>query len=149
MKKGESKLAKAKELKDEMMKVIDEMMKISQSEVKIIKEVDTITSIRADSSLYDFDICYQLSSSTQTFQNRYVDENGVQCMLEEVLSIAATEAVCERYFRICSTIVKKPYITSMSAETVNGMVFVRYYKIPLCKLIQGKEMFSNLSSVLN
>ena len=142
MKKGESKLAKAKELKDEMMK-------ISQSEVKIIKEVDTITNIRADSSLYDFGICYQLSSSTQTFQNRYVDENGVQCMLEEVLSIAATEAVCERYFRICSTIVNKPYITSMSAETVNDMVFVRYYKIPLCKLIQGKEMFSNLSSVLN
>ena len=59
MKKGESKLAKAKELKDEMMK-------ISQSEVKIIREVDTITNIRADSSLYDFDICYQLSSSTQT-----------------------------------------------------------------------------------
>ena len=142
MKKGESKLTKAKELKDEMMK-------ISQSEVKIIKEVDTITSIRADSSLYDFDICYQLSSSTQTFQNRYVDENGVQCMLEEVLSIAATEAVCERYFRICSTIVNKPYITSMNAETVNDMVFVRYYKIPLCKLIQGKEMFSSLSSVLN
>ena len=41
MKKGESKLAKAKELKDEMMK-------ISQSEVKIIREVDTIASIRAD-----------------------------------------------------------------------------------------------------
>ena len=142
MKKGESKLAKAKELKDEMMK-------ISQSEVKIIREVDTITNIRADSSLYDFDICYQLSSSTQTFQNRYVDENGIQCMLEEVSSIAATEAVCERYFRICSTIVKKPYITSMNAETVNDMVFVRYHKIPLCKLIQGKEMFSNLSSVLN
>ena len=117
------------------------MMKINQSEVKIIKEVDTITNIRADSSLYDFDICYQLSSSTQTFQNRYVDENGVQCMLEEVLSIAATEAVCERYFRICSTIVNKPYITSMSAETVNDMVFVRYYKIPLCKLIQGRKCF--------
>ena len=142
MKKGESKLAKAKELKDEMMK-------ISQSEVKIIREVDTITNIRADLSLYDFDICYQLSSSTQTFQNRYVDENGVQCMLEEVLSIAATEAVCERYFRICSTIVKKPYITSMNAETVNDMASMRYYKIPLCKLIQGKEMFSSLSSVLN
>ena len=134
MKKGENKLAKAKELKDEMMK-------ISQSEVKIIKEVDTITNIRADSSLYDFDICYQLSSSTQTFQNRYVDENGVQCMLEEVLSIAATEAVCERYFRICSTIVKKPYITSMNAETVNDMAFMRYYKIPLCKLIQGRKCF--------
>ena len=142
MKKEESKLAKAKELKEEMMK-------ISQSEVKIIKEVDTIASIRADSSLYDFDICYQLSSSTQTFQNRYVDENGVQCMLEEVLSIAATEAVCERYFRICSTIVKKPYITSMNAETVKDMAFMRYYKIPLCQLIQGKDMFTTMSSVLN
>ena len=62
-------------------------------------------------------------------------------MLEEVLSIAATEAVCERYFRICSTIVNKPYITSMNAETVNDMVFVRYHKIPLCKLIQGRKCF--------
>ena len=41
-------------------------------------------------------------------------------MLEEVLSIAATEAVCECYFRICSTIVKKPYITNM-----NDMAFIR------------------------
>ena len=63
MKKGESKLAKAKELKDEMMK-------ISQSEVKMIKEVDTITNNHAHPSLYDFDIFYQFSSSTQTFQHR-------------------------------------------------------------------------------
>ena len=98
MKKGENKFAKGNKLRDKMMK-------ISQSEVKIIKEVDTITSIRADSSLYDFDICYQLSSSTQTFQNRYVDENGVQCMLEEVLSSAVMEAVYKRYFRFFSTIV--------------------------------------------
>ena len=149
MKKGENKLAKAKELKEEMMKVIDEMMKISQNEVTIIKEVDTITNVRAHPSLYDFDIFYQLSSSTQTYQDRYDDENGVQCMLEEVLSIAATEAVCERYFRICSTIVKKPYITNMNAETVKDMAFMRYYKIPLCRLIQGKDMFTTMSSVLN
>ena len=81
------------------------MMKISQSEVKMIKEIDTITNIHAHPSLYDFVIFYQFSSSIQTFQNRYVDENGVQYMLEEVFSIAVMEAVCERYFRICSTIV--------------------------------------------
>ena len=93
MKKGENKFAKANELKDEMMK-------ISQSEVKMIKEVDTITNIHVHPSLYNFDSFYQHSSSTQPFQNRYVDENGVQCMLEEMLSIAVMEVVCERYFRI-------------------------------------------------
>ena len=142
MRKGESKLEKAKELKDEMMK-------ISQSEEKIIKQVDEIKNIRVDPSLYNFDIFYQLSSPTQLYDNRYVDENGVQRMLEEVLSIAATEAVCERYFRICSTIVKKPYITNMNAEIVSNMAFIRYYKIPLCKLINKKDMFSNLSSLFN
>ena len=96
--KGENKFAKGNELKDEMMK-------ISQSEVKMIKEVNTITNIHVHPSLYDFEIFYQLSSSIQTFQNRYVDENGVQCMLEEVLSIAVMETVCERYFRIFPTIV--------------------------------------------
>ena len=131
------------------MKVIDEMMKISQSEEKIIKQVDEIKNIRVDPSLYNFDIFYQLSSPTQLYDNRYVDENGVQRMLEEVLSIAATEAVCERYFRICSTIVKKPYITNMNAEIVSNMAFIRYYKIPLCKLINKKDMFSNLSSLFN
>ena len=77
MRKGESKLEKAKELKDEMMKVIDEMMKISQSEEKIIKQVDEIKNIRVDPSLYNFDIFYQLSSPTQVYDNRYVDENGI------------------------------------------------------------------------
>ena len=70
MKKGGNKFAKANELKDEMMK-------ISQSEVKMIEEVDTITNNHTRPSLYDFDIFYQFSSSTQTFQNRYFDENGV------------------------------------------------------------------------
>ena len=70
MRKGESKLEKAKELKDEMMK-------ISQSEEKIIKQVDEIKNIRVDPSLYNFDIFYQLSLPTQVYDNRYADENGI------------------------------------------------------------------------
>ena len=98
MKKGENKFAKANELKDEMMK-------ICQSDVKMIKEVDILTNIHAHPSLYDFDVIHQFSSSTQSFQNRYVDENGVQCMLEDELYIAVLEVVFERYFRIFSTFV--------------------------------------------
>ena len=69
-----------------------------------------------------------------------IDKNGVQRMLEEMLSMTAMKAVCERYFRICSTIVKKPNITTMNAETVNDIAFLTYYKIPLCNLVQGKDM---------
>ena len=68
MKKGENKFAKANELKDEMMK-------ICQSDVKMINEVDTLTNIHTHPSLFNFDVFYQFSLSTQTFQNRYVDEN--------------------------------------------------------------------------
>ena len=64
MRKGESKLEKAKELKDEMMKV-------SQREKKIIKQVDEIKNIRVDPSLYNFGIFYQLSLPTQIYDNRY------------------------------------------------------------------------------
>ena len=142
MMKGENKFAKGNELKDEMMK-------ISQSEVKIVKEVDTITNILAHPSLYDFEIFYQFSSSTQTFQNRYVDENGVQCMLEEVLSIAAMEAVCERYFRIFSTIVKNPYITTMNAEMVSHMAFKVLIKNPEPRQKPGILTFSNLNNSIN
>ena len=49
-------------------------MKISQSEEKIIKQVDEIKNIRVDPSLYNFDIFYQLSLPTQIYDNRYVDE---------------------------------------------------------------------------
>ena len=70
MRKGESKLEKAKELKDEMMK-------ISESEEKIIKQVDEIKNICVDLSLYNFDIFYKLSLPTQIYDNRYVDENGI------------------------------------------------------------------------
>ena len=142
MMKGENKFAKGNELKDEMMK-------ISQSEVKIVKEVDTITNIHAHPSLYDFEIFYQFSSSIQTFQNRYVDENRVQCMLEEVLSIAAMEAVCERYFRIFSTIVKNPYITTMNAEMVSHMAFKVLIKNPEPRQKPGILTFSNLNNSIN
>ena len=52
-------------------------MKISQSEEKIIKQVDEIKNIRVDPFLYNFGIFYQLLLPTQIYDNRYVDENGV------------------------------------------------------------------------
>ena len=65
-------------------------------------------------------------------------------MLEEVLSIAATEAVCERYFCICSTIVKKPSITNM-----NDMPLFDSVTNTTLQVINKKDMFSNLSYLFN
>ena len=38
---------------------------------------------------------------------------------------------------------------STAVEREKDMAFMRYYKIPLCQLIQGKDMFTTMSSVLN
>ena len=38
---------------------------------------------------------------------------------------------------------------STAVEREKDMAFIRYYKIPLCQLIQGKDMFTTTSSVLN
>ena len=38
---------------------------------------------------------------------------------------------------------------SAAVEREKEMAFNRYYKILLCKLIQGKDMFTTMSSVLN
>ena len=65
-------------------------------------------------------------------------------MLEEVLSIAVTEAVCEWYFCICSTIVKKPSITNM-----NDMALFDSVTNTTLQVINNKDMFNNLSSLFN
>ena len=72
---------------------------------------------------------------------------------EKSLSLAATEADCERFFRIVSLTAKRKYTTSMNDETCCSISYLRYYKdevfylfgngkdeqIPFSKLISKKK----------
>lgn len=74
----------------------------------------------------------------------FSDVNGLQRLLEDVLSIAVTEAICKRYFRICLMIRKRVYVTNLSERTVHRMSFIRYYKVEICNLIKKENMLNEL-----
>ena len=64
------------------------------------------------------------------------------------MSIAATEAICERFFHICSMITKRAYVTNLSERTVQRMSFIRYYKVEVCNLIKKENMFNEMRELL-
>ena len=124
------------------MKSVCEKMKIEGNEVDKIKEM------KVSELLYDFDTFYFASASSQVYADRFSDVNGLQRLLEDVLSIAATEAICERFFRICSMITKRAYVTNLSERTVQRMSFIRYYKVEICNLVKKENMFNELRKLL-
>ena len=69
-------------------------------------------------------------------------------MDEDVLLIAEIEAICERFFRICSMITKKVYVTNLSELTVQRMSFIHYYKSEICKIIKKGDMFTDLRGLI-
>ena len=98
--------------------------------------------------LYDFDTFYLSSASSQVYAQYFSDVNGLQRLLEDVLLIAATEAICERFFHICSMITKRAYVTNLSERTVQRMSFIRYYKVEICNLVKKENMFNELRKLL-
>ena len=100
------------------MKSLCEEMKIEENEIYEIEEM------KVNDLLYDFDTFYFVSSSSQVYVRRFSDVNGLQRLFEDILSIAATETICERYFRICSMITKRVYVTNLSERAVQRMSFL-------------------------
>ena len=112
------------------------------------KEINEIEEMKVNDLLYDFDTFYFASSSSQVYAWRFSDVNGLQRLLEDILSIAVTEAICERYFRICSMITKRAYVTNLSERTVHRMSFIRYYKVEICNLIKKENMLNELRELI-
>ena len=112
------------------------------------KEINEIEEMKVNDLLYDFDTFYFVFTSLQVYARRFSDVNGLQRLLEDILSIAVTEAICERYFRICSMITKRVYVTNLSERTVHRMSFIRYYKVEICNLIKKENMLNELRELI-
>ena len=52
------------------------------------------------------------------------------------------------FFRICSMITKRAYVTNLSERTVHRMSFIRYYKVEICNLIKKENMFNELRELM-
>ena len=128
--------------------VIEKMNKLCEKIIIEENQGDEIKEMKVNELLYDFDAFYFASASSQVYTDRFSDMNGLQRLLEDVLSIAATEAICERFFRICSMITKRAYVTNLSERTVQRMSFIRYYKVEICNLVKKENMLNELRKLL-
>ena len=93
--------------------------------------------------------CMILYSFEAFSWNQTVDglRNPVQCLLETVLSVPATEAVCERFFRQTSLTVKRQYVTNMNDDTLRSIAMIKYKKDVFYAICYGKDVLSVLSFV--
>ena len=93
-----------------------------------------------------------------SFKNVYhflqvdLDKNGkdphassvVEKIMDDVLSIPATEAVCERLFRICSGIARRNYVTKIKPETVQTLTTLHYFREAAIALLSHEDVVAHL-----
>ena len=131
---------------EEMKRKQEEITKIRAELVEDIKKVllkegykkEISTELRE--ALYDFSRTYEASAfktnkSIEFFNSR----SYIQLLMEVVLSIPATEAVCERFFRYSSLFTKRQYVTRLKESTVRDYTFVKHYLNQLWRLIAKNE----------
>lgn len=85
-----------------------------------------------DHSVLSHMVSTDSSPSLFDFYQKDGDEKGpasdpITLMYESSLHISATEADCERFFRILSLLVQKPYTVKLNTEKACKAAFLRYY----------------------
>ena len=78
--------------------------------------------------LYDFNITYVKTIVIDgTREIKYHNSSYIQMLMEKVLCVSASEAVCERLFRHSSLFAKRQYVTKLNNDTVHDITFVKHY----------------------
>ena len=77
---------------------------------------------------------------------RYIHKPNtvIEKIMDDVLSIPATEAVCERLFRICSGIARRNYVTKIKPETVQTLTTLHYFREAAIALLSHKDVVAHL-----
>ena len=70
--------------------------------------------------------------------------SAIEKLLDDVLSIPATEAVCERLFRISSGIARRNYVTTINPVTVKTLTLLRYFGDAAIALFDNKDVLPYL-----
>ena len=78
--------------------------------------------------LYNFNITYTKSMIIDgTSDIKYSNSSYIQMLMEKVLCVSASEAVCERLFRHSSLFAKRQYVTKLNNKTVHDITFIKHY----------------------
>ena len=124
--------------KEQLERILNQDKEIEVEDVEEKMEEEELKS--------DYLILYSFEAF---YWNQTVDglRNPVQCLLETVLSVPATEAVCERFFRQTSLTVKRQYVTNMNDDTLRSIAMIKYKKDVFYAICYGKDVLSVLSFV--
>ena len=112
---------------------MDGMNQNKEMEVEDVEEeVEDVTECTPEyEKLYSFDSF----SWNETFEGL---PNPVQCLLETVLSVPATEAVCERFFRQTSLTVRRQLVTTL----FHSIAMIKYNRDVFNAMCYGKDVLS-------
>ena len=73
----------------------------------------------------------------------------ITLMYEYCLHISATEADCERFFRILSLVVNKPYLVNLKSDKACMKAYLRYYAREIYYTMgAGKEQKKSIDSIV-
>ena len=120
---------------------------LAESVKKILVEDGYKKEIPKDlkETLYDFSRTYEASAfRTVNTTKVYICKSYIQLMMEMVLSIPATEAVCERFFRYSSLFTKRHYVTNLKESTVRDYTYIKHYFNQLWRLLANNEQVNTV-----
>lgn len=124
----------------------EEVRKLNCAFDKNSDKPDNVASV--PDALFDFKRVYQASNREKSELHCFADYSVVQSYMESILSIPSTEASCERFFRVCSQIARKPYNTNMKQETLSDLSYVKYYSQVAMAICESRDVFEQLEMML-
>ena len=102
-------------------------MKVAKEYNEAVVEMKKSQLIRKE-HLYDFGLTYECTKYINRNQTtRFHDKSYIQMLMEKVLCVPASEAICERLFRHSSLFAKRQYVTKLNNSTVHDITFVKHY----------------------
>ena len=141
---SEAKVAQMKSIYEEIAK---KRAELAESIKKVLLKEGYKKEIRTEfkEALYDFSRTYE-ASAFKTNKNIEIfnSRSYIQLLMEVVLSIPATEAVCERFFRYSSLFTKRQYVTRLKESTVRDYSYVKHYLNQLWRLIAKNEKVNDV-----
>lgn len=125
----------------------EEVKRLNRAFDKSVDKPDHAFSL--SDALFDFKRVYQASNREKSELHCFADYSAIQSYLESILSIPSTEACCERFFRVCSQIVRKPYNTNMKQETLSDLSYLKHYSQVAMAICQSRDVFEQLEMMLS
>ena len=89
-------------------------------------------------------VYHYLGISPDNMSDSSYPTSAIEKLLDDVISISATEAVCEWLFRIRSRIARRNYVTNIKPTTVKTLTILRYFGDGAFALLDNKDVLSYL-----